>query len=64
MFLFEMMEDQTSGPEEESEVKVLVLSPRCWAVSSPCYLENPDRFFPPQLCSYLTEFTDFYGNSQ
>ncbi|XP_072565921.1 cullin-9 isoform X4 [Paramormyrops kingsleyae] len=60
----EMMEDQTSGPEEESEVKVLVLSPRCWAVSSPCYLENPDRFFPPQLCSYLMEFTDFYGNSQ
>uniref|UniRef100_A0A3B3S9P4 Cullin 7 n=1 Tax=Paramormyrops kingsleyae TaxID=1676925 RepID=A0A3B3S9P4_9TELE len=59
----EMMEDQTSGPEEESEVKVLVLSPRCWAVSSPCYLENPDRFFPPQLCSYLMEFTDFYGNS-
>ncbi|XP_035255877.1 cullin-9 isoform X2 [Anguilla anguilla] len=60
----EMAEDQAPGLEEEGEVKVLVLSPRCWAVSSPCYLERPDRHFPPQLCGYLAEFTDFYANSQ
>ncbi|XP_018580518.2 cullin-9 isoform X1 [Scleropages formosus] len=60
----EMMEEQPSGLEEESEVKVLVLSPRCWAVSSACYLETPEKFFPKQLCSYLAEFTDFYANSQ
>ncbi|XP_076831652.1 cullin-9 isoform X2 [Brachyhypopomus gauderio] len=60
----EMSEEQLSELEEESEVKVLVLSPRCWAVSAPCYLENPGKFFPVQLCSYLAEFTDFYSNSQ
>uniref|UniRef100_W5NJ87 Cullin 7 n=1 Tax=Lepisosteus oculatus TaxID=7918 RepID=W5NJ87_LEPOC len=60
----EMMEDQPSCPEEESEVKVLVLSPRCWAVSSLCYLDSPARYFPSQLCSYLGEFTEFYSNSQ
>uniref|UniRef100_A0A8C8EGT5 Cullin 7 n=1 Tax=Oncorhynchus tshawytscha TaxID=74940 RepID=A0A8C8EGT5_ONCTS len=51
-------------PEEESEVKVLILSPRCWAVSSPCYMDNHSRYFPKQLCTYLAEFTDFYSNSQ
>ncbi|KAK1791072.1 hypothetical protein P4O66_002114 [Electrophorus voltai] len=60
----EMTDEQLSEPEEESEVKVLVLSPRCWAVSAPCYLEDPNKLFPNQLCSYLTEFTDFYSNSQ
>ncbi|XP_041722975.2 cullin-9 isoform X1 [Coregonus clupeaformis] len=60
----EMMDDQPSEPDEESEVKVLVLSPRCWAVSSPCYLDNSSRYFPKQLCTYLAEFTDFYSNSQ
>ncbi|XP_064174037.1 cullin-9 isoform X3 [Anguilla rostrata] len=57
-------DEEAPGLEEEGEVKVLVLSPRCWAVSSPCYLERPDRHFPPQLCGYLAEFTDFYANSQ
>nr|XP_046214794.1 cullin-9-like isoform X2 [Oncorhynchus gorbuscha] len=60
----EMMDDQPSEPDEESEVKVLVLSPRCWAVSSPCYLDNSSRYFPKQLSTYLAEFTDFYSNSQ
>ncbi|XP_071012622.1 cullin-9-like isoform X6 [Oncorhynchus clarkii lewisi] len=60
----EMMDDQSSEPDEESEVKVLVLSPRCWAVSSPCYLDNSSRYFPKQLSTYLAEFTDFYSNSQ
>uniref|UniRef100_A0A8C7L6J2 Cullin-9 n=1 Tax=Oncorhynchus kisutch TaxID=8019 RepID=A0A8C7L6J2_ONCKI len=50
--------------QEESEVKVLILSPRCWAVSSPCYMDNHSRYFPKQLCTYLAEFTDFYSNSQ
>ncbi|XP_063047038.1 cullin-9 isoform X2 [Engraulis encrasicolus] len=60
----EMMEDEFSEPDEESDVKVLVLSPRCWAVAPPCYMESPSKHFPPQLCSYLTHFTDFYASSQ
>ncbi|KAM6956528.1 cullin-9 [Aplochiton taeniatus] len=60
----EMMEEQSLEDEEESEVKVLVLSPRCWAVSSPCYLDNPSKHFPQQLCAYLGEFTNFYAHSQ
>ncbi|XP_041107883.1 cullin-9-like isoform X1 [Polyodon spathula] len=60
----EMMEDQSSSPEDESEVKVLVLSPRCWVISSLCYLENPSKHFPSPLCSYLGEFSEFYTNSQ
>uniref|UniRef100_A0A8C2FV84 Uncharacterized protein n=1 Tax=Cyprinus carpio TaxID=7962 RepID=A0A8C2FV84_CYPCA len=44
------------------DVKVLVLSPRCWVVSAPCYLEDPSKHFPAQLCNYLAEFTDFYAN--
>ncbi|XP_031435313.1 cullin-9 isoform X2 [Clupea harengus] len=60
----EMMEEQSSEPEDDSEVKVLVLSPRCWAVSPPCFLDDPNKHFPAQLCSYLTEFTNFYSSSQ
>ncbi|XP_017546167.1 cullin-9 isoform X1 [Pygocentrus nattereri] len=60
----EMMDEQLSEPDEESDVKVLVLSPRCWAISAPCYLEEPRKYFPQQLCSYLAEFADFYCKSQ
>ncbi|XP_062376199.1 cullin-9 isoform X1 [Sardina pilchardus] len=60
----EMMEEQSSEADDDSEVKVLVLSPRCWAVSPPCYLDDPRKHFPTQLCSYLAEFTDFYSSSQ
>ncbi|XP_030626290.1 cullin-9 isoform X1 [Chanos chanos] len=60
----EMMVEETAEPEEEAEVKVLVLSPRCWAVSSPCYLEDPSNHFPHYLSNYLAEFTEFYSNSQ
>uniref|UniRef100_A0A8C1ACS0 Cullin-9 n=1 Tax=Cyprinus carpio carpio TaxID=630221 RepID=A0A8C1ACS0_CYPCA len=60
----EMMDEDVSEPEEESDVKVLVLSPRCWVVSAPCYLEEPSKHFPAQLCNYLAEFTEFYANSQ
>uniref|UniRef100_A0A3Q2VGN4 Cullin 9 n=1 Tax=Haplochromis burtoni TaxID=8153 RepID=A0A3Q2VGN4_HAPBU len=50
--------------EEEAEVQVLVLSPRCWAVSSLCYLDEPAKHLPPELCSYLNQFTQFYTHSQ
>ncbi|XP_062852004.1 cullin-9 isoform X2 [Trichomycterus rosablanca] len=60
----EMMEEQQPESEEQSEVKVLVLSPRCWAISAPCNLENPRRYFPQHLCNYLSDFTNFYSNSQ
>uniref|UniRef100_A0A671LD37 Cullin-9-like n=1 Tax=Sinocyclocheilus anshuiensis TaxID=1608454 RepID=A0A671LD37_9TELE len=60
----EMMDEDVSEPEGESDVKVLVLSPRCWVVSAPCYLEDPSKHFPAQLCNYLAEFTDFYANGQ
>uniref|UniRef100_A0A672L4N7 Cullin-9-like n=1 Tax=Sinocyclocheilus grahami TaxID=75366 RepID=A0A672L4N7_SINGR len=60
----EMMDEDVSEPEEESDVKVLVLSPRCWVVSAPCYLEDPSKHFTAQLCNYLAEFTEFYANSQ
>uniref|UniRef100_W5L7X9 Cullin 9 n=1 Tax=Astyanax mexicanus TaxID=7994 RepID=W5L7X9_ASTMX len=60
---YQIMDEQLSEPEDESEVKVLVLSPRCWAISAPCYLEEPIKYFPPQLCSYLANFSDFYSNS-
>uniref|UniRef100_A0A3Q2CP21 Cullin family profile domain-containing protein n=1 Tax=Cyprinodon variegatus TaxID=28743 RepID=A0A3Q2CP21_CYPVA len=49
--------------EEEAEVQVLVLSPRCWAVSSLCFLEEPAKHFPADLCSYLNHFTQFYTHS-
>uniref|UniRef100_A0A4W5PAQ4 Cullin 9 n=1 Tax=Hucho hucho TaxID=62062 RepID=A0A4W5PAQ4_9TELE len=57
-------EEVSRGREPLFEVKVLILSPRCWAVSSPCYMDNHSRYFPKQLCTYLAEFTDFYSNSQ
>ncbi|XP_059374070.1 cullin-9-like isoform X6 [Carassius carassius] len=60
----EMTDEEVSEPEEESDVKVLVLSPRCWVVSAPCYLEEPSKHLPAQLCNYLAEFTEFYANSQ
>uniref|UniRef100_A0A3Q1JNU3 Uncharacterized protein n=1 Tax=Anabas testudineus TaxID=64144 RepID=A0A3Q1JNU3_ANATE len=50
--------------EEEAELQVLVLSPRCWAVSSLCFLDEPTKYFPGELCSYLNQFTQFYTHSQ
>ncbi|XP_047458377.1 cullin-9 isoform X2 [Mugil cephalus] len=60
----QMMEDQWVETEDEVDVQVLVLSPRCWAVSSLCFLEEPSRHFPPELSSYLVHFTRFYSHSQ
>uniref|UniRef100_A0A665X1G4 Cullin 7 n=1 Tax=Echeneis naucrates TaxID=173247 RepID=A0A665X1G4_ECHNA len=49
--------------EEEADVQVLVLSPRCWAVSSLCFLDEPAKHFPAELWSYLNQFTQFYSHS-
>uniref|UniRef100_A0A3Q1F5B2 Cullin family profile domain-containing protein n=1 Tax=Acanthochromis polyacanthus TaxID=80966 RepID=A0A3Q1F5B2_9TELE len=59
-----MMEDEWTESEDEAEVQVLVLSPRCWAVSSLCFLDEPAKHFPSELCSYLNQFTQFYTHSQ
>ncbi|XP_044867648.1 cullin-7 isoform X1 [Mauremys mutica] len=58
------MEEEPAEPEEEPEVKVLALSPRCWTISPLCYLEDPSRCFPRPLGGYLARFADFYTNSQ
>lgn len=50
--------------EEEVEVPVLVLSPRYWAVSALCYLDDPAKHFPAELSSYLDQFTQFYSHSR
>ncbi|XP_008296533.1 cullin-9 isoform X2 [Stegastes partitus] len=60
----QMMEDEWAESEDEAEVQVLVLSPRCWAVSSLCFLDEPTKHFPSELCSYLNQFTQFYTHSQ
>ncbi|XP_030012031.1 cullin-9 isoform X2 [Sphaeramia orbicularis] len=60
----QLMEEEWAESEEEAEVQVLVLSPRCWTVSSLCFLEEPTTHFPPELCSYLNQFTQFYTHSQ
>ncbi|XP_034407585.1 cullin-9 isoform X2 [Cyclopterus lumpus] len=60
----QMMEEEWAESEEEVEVQVLVLSPRCWAVSSLCFLDEPTKHFPEELCSYLNQFTQFYTHSQ
>lgn len=59
-----MMEEEWLESDEEAEVQVLVLSPRCWAVSSLCFLDEPIKYFPAELCSYLNQFTQFYTHSQ
>lgn len=65
MSLFlQVMEEEWAELEEEAEVQVLVLSPRCWAVSSLCYLDEPAKHLPPELCSYLNQFTQFYTHSK
>ncbi|XP_076018813.1 cullin-9 isoform X2 [Genypterus blacodes] len=60
----QVMEEEWAELEEEAEVQALVLSPRCWAVSSLCYLDEPGSHFPSELCSYLNQFTQFYSHSQ
>ncbi|XP_037536667.1 cullin-9 [Nematolebias whitei] len=60
----QIMEDDWTEMEEEAEVQVLVVSPRCWAVPAVCFLDEPAKHFPAELCSYLNQFTQFYTHSQ
>ncbi|XP_039180415.1 cullin-9-like [Crotalus tigris] len=60
----EMMEDKPFSQEQEAQVKVLALSPRCWTISPLCYLEDPARFFPSSLSQQLRKFADFYTQSR
>ncbi|XP_034041458.1 cullin-9 isoform X2 [Thalassophryne amazonica] len=60
----QLLEEECLQSLEDSEVQVLVLSPRCWVVSSLCFLDDPGKCFPPELCSYLNHFTQFYMHSQ
>ncbi|XP_042302555.1 cullin-7-like isoform X2 [Sceloporus undulatus] len=39
--------------EEETEVKMLALSPCCWTISPHCYMGEPARFFPSPLSLQL-----------
>uniref|UniRef100_G1KZ36 Uncharacterized protein n=1 Tax=Anolis carolinensis TaxID=28377 RepID=G1KZ36_ANOCA len=65
LFCFQMKKDEESfSHKEETEVKVLVLSPRCWTISPHCYLEEPANFFPSSLSQQLDRFADFYTQSQ
>ncbi|XP_054840275.1 cullin-7 isoform X2 [Eublepharis macularius] len=55
--------EELNGQEEESEVKVLALSPRCWTISPLCYLEEPARFFPPSLSQHLGRSEPFWAGA-
>lgn len=59
-----MMEEDWEEEEEEAEVQVLVVSPRYWAVSALCYLDETAKHFSAELCSYLNQFTQFYSHSR
>ncbi|XP_071995949.1 cullin-9-like isoform X3 [Engystomops pustulosus] len=63
-----MVMEESSGLRDENvedtEVQIAVLSPRCWAISSLCYLDNPSKYFPETLSTPLLQFTDFYTKSQ
>nr|XP_013012193.1 cullin-9 isoform X2 [Cavia porcellus] len=70
------LEEQEEEDEEEEAkkalimeipcpaVSILVLSPRCWPVSSLCYLHQPRKCLPPELCDALDCFSGFYSQSQ
>ncbi|XP_069624318.1 cullin-9 isoform X1 [Ranitomeya imitator] len=49
---------------EDAEVKISVLSPRCWPISPLCYLTDPSKYLPENLGTPLQRFTDFYTRSQ
>ncbi|XP_069092496.1 cullin-9 [Pleurodeles waltl] len=60
----EMVEDYLPGSEDETDVNVLALSPRCWTISPLCHMQDPSKYFPASLSNYLTKFADFYTKSQ
>uniref|UniRef100_A0A8C5REF5 Cullin 7 n=1 Tax=Laticauda laticaudata TaxID=8630 RepID=A0A8C5REF5_LATLA len=62
MFCSQMMQEKSFS--QEAEVKVLLLSPFCWAIPPLCYLKDPIRFFPSSLSQHLSKFADFYIQSQ
>uniref|UniRef100_A0A6I8NEM6 Cullin 9 n=1 Tax=Ornithorhynchus anatinus TaxID=9258 RepID=A0A6I8NEM6_ORNAN len=58
-------EEETAEEEQSSpEMRVLVLSPRCWPVSPLCYMHEPSKYLPQALSGYLGRFSDFYSQSQ
>ncbi|XP_029448677.1 cullin-9-like [Rhinatrema bivittatum] len=60
----QIIEDHALRLQKESEVKVLVLSPGCWTISHLCHMDDPRKYFPASLYSYLGKFSDFYTESQ
>ncbi|KAM4695372.1 cullin-9 [Discoglossus pictus] len=62
----EVREDDSLLQEEEEDldVQVSVLSPRCWAVSPLCYMDNPSKYIPESLSGSLQRFANFYTKSQ
>uniref|UniRef100_A0A1A8L6K6 Cullin 7 n=1 Tax=Nothobranchius pienaari TaxID=704102 RepID=A0A1A8L6K6_9TELE len=60
----QIVESDWAEIEEEADIQVLVLSPRCWAISAVCFLDEPGKHFPNKLCSYLDQFSQFYTHSQ
>ncbi|XP_069092517.1 cullin-9-like isoform X1 [Pleurodeles waltl] len=62
--LKEAIEDHPRRAGDDPEVKVLVLSPRCWTVSPLCHMDDPTKYLPASLSSYLTKFSDFYVKGQ
>uniref|UniRef100_A0A670XZD8 Cullin 7 n=1 Tax=Pseudonaja textilis TaxID=8673 RepID=A0A670XZD8_PSETE len=64
MFCSQVMQEKSFSPEAEAEVKVLLLSPFCWAIPPLCYLKDPIRSFPSSLSQHLSKFADFYTQRQ
>ncbi|XP_063300230.1 cullin-9 isoform X3 [Pelobates fuscus] len=63
----ELMDEDSVPLAEDQEVldvQISVLSPRCWAVSSFCYMNDPNKHLPESLGVSLQHFTDFYSKSQ
>ncbi|KAM6183585.1 cullin-7 [Erethizon dorsatum] len=46
------------------KVSVLVLSPRCWPVTSICHMLNPKTCLPSYLRGTLNQYSNFYHKSQ
>ncbi|XP_066451544.1 cullin-9-like isoform X2 [Eleutherodactylus coqui] len=49
---------------KDADVQISVLSPRCWSISSLCYLDDPSKYLPETLSNPLLHFTDFYTKRQ
>ncbi|XP_007934405.1 cullin-9 [Orycteropus afer afer] len=60
----EEAEKELFAEDPSPTVSVLVLSPRCWPVSSLCYLYHPRKCLPTEFCDALDRFSNFYNQSQ